>query len=83
MVWQLVALDKQQGTRLVVIWEVWQRLLAKCILAESGEQGKSAYGSTQLCAGLKAGIEGSLRAVWKTAVMAAVAKVAFWASDGS
>ncbi len=60
MAQQLVALDKQPATQPVGIREVWQRLLAKCILAEEGEQGKSACGSTQLCVRMKAGIEGSL-----------------------
>ena len=80
---RLVALDKRPGTRPVGIGEVWQRLLAKCVLAEVGEQGKSACGSTQLCAGLEAGIEGSLHAVRKTAALAAAADVDFWAGDSS
>ncbi len=78
-----MALDKQPGNRPVGIGEVWQRLLAKCVLAEVGEQGKSACGSTQLCVGLKAGIEGSLHAVWKTAALAAATNIAFWAGDSS
>ena len=60
---RLVALDKQPGVRPLGIGEVWERLWAKCVLGEAGQQGKLACGSSQLCAGLEAGIEGAIHAV--------------------
>ena len=60
---RLVALDKCPGTRPVGIGEIWRRLMAKCGLKVCGEDAKAACGSTQLCAGLEAGIEGALHAV--------------------
>ena len=55
---RLVALDKCPGVRPLGIGEVWRRAIAKCVLAECGDDAKAACGSTQLCAGLEAGIEG-------------------------
>ena len=60
---RLVALDKCPGVRPVGIGEVWRRAIAKCVLAECGDDAKAACGSTQLCAGLEAGIEGAIHAV--------------------
>jgi hypothetical protein len=60
---RLVALDKQPGVRPLAIGEIWQRCIAKGNLAGSGAEAKGACGSTQLCAGLEAGIEGALHAV--------------------
>jgi hypothetical protein len=36
--------------------------VSKCVLKECGREGKTACGSTQLCAGLEAGIEGAVHA---------------------
>ena len=47
----------------MAIGEVLRRLLAKCLLAVCGADAKAACGSTNLCAGLEAGIEGALHAV--------------------
>ena len=56
----LVALDKCPGVRPVGIGESWRRLMAKCVLAVGGESVKNACGSTQLCGGLEAAIEGAV-----------------------
>ncbi|KAL7523721.1 hypothetical protein ACHAWF_002319 [Thalassiosira exigua] len=50
---RLAALDKNPDRRCV----------AKCVLKECGEDAKAACGSTQLCAGLKAGIEGAIHSM--------------------
>ena len=60
---RLVALDKQPGVRPVGIGEVLRRLIAKCVLAECADDAKTACASTNLCAGLEAGIEGAPHAV--------------------
>ena len=60
---RLVALDKQPGVRPLGIGEIWLRAVSKCVLKDCGKEGKDACGSTQLCAGLEAGIEGALHAV--------------------
>ncbi len=60
---RLVALDKCPGVRPLGIGEVWRRAIAKCALKVCGEDAKTACGSTQLCAGLEAGIEGAMHAV--------------------
>ena len=59
---RLVALDKQPGVRPLGIGESWMRAVAKLVLTELGRDGKAACGSTQLCAGLEAGIEGAIHA---------------------
>ena len=64
---RLVALDKQPGVRPLGIGESWLRCVSKCVLRECGKEGKAACGSTQLCAGLEAGIEGAIHAVRKKA----------------
>jgi hypothetical protein len=60
---RLVALDKCPGVRPLGIGEVWRRAIAKCALVVCGEDAKTSCGSTQLCAGLEAGIEGAMHAV--------------------
>ena len=51
-----VALDKGPGVRPVGIGEIWKRGMAKCTLNILGEDAKADCGSTNLCAGLEAGI---------------------------
>ena len=63
MACRLVALDKQPGVRPVGIGEIWRRAISKCALTVCGEDAKAACGSTNLCAGLEAGIEGALHSV--------------------
>mgnify|MGYP006186617991 CR=1 FL=1 len=64
---RLVALDKQPGVRPLGIGECWLRAVSKCVLKECGREGKAACGSTQLCAGLEAGIEGAIHSIRKKA----------------
>ena len=63
MVCRLVALDKRPGVYPVVIVETLWRALAKFVLRASGDQAKVVYGNLQLCAGIQAGIDGSMHNV--------------------
>ncbi len=47
----------------MAVGEIWQRCITTGNLVGSGAEAKGACGSVQLCAGLKAGIEGALHAV--------------------
>ena len=60
---RLVALDKQPGVRPMGVEETLRRVLAILVMRAAGDQAKTACGNLQLCAGLKAGIEGSTHAV--------------------
>jgi hypothetical protein len=60
---RLVALDKQPGVWPVAIVEIRQWCIAKGNLVDSGAEAKGTCGSVQLCAGLEAGIEGTLHVV--------------------
>jgi hypothetical protein len=60
---RLVALDKEPGTRPIGIGESYSRLLAKCVLKVVGPDATVACGALNLCAGLKAGIEGAVHAM--------------------
>ena len=81
MACRLVALNKQPGVRSLGIGEVWRRGLAKCILVCCGEDAKAAFGSTNLCAGLEAGIEGALHAVSARAALANTLDFGEWEID--
>ena len=70
MTCRIVALDKQPGVRPLGIGEVWQRVLAKYIIACCKEDAKAVCGSTDLRVGLEAGIEGALHAVSARAALA-------------
>ena len=63
MACRLVALDKRPGVRPVGIGETLCRSLAKLVMRAAGDQAKTACGNLQMCAGLKAGIEGATHAV--------------------
>ena len=63
MACRLVALDKRPGLRPMGIGEMLRRALAKLVMRAAGDQAKTACGNFQLCAGLKAGIEGATHAV--------------------
>ena len=63
MACRLVALDKLPGTRPLGIGETYRRLMAKCILQCIGDRATSACGNYNLCAGLKAGIEGAVHVI--------------------
>ena len=47
----------------MVIGETLYQALAKLIMRAAGDQSKTACGNLQLCAGLKAGIEGATHAL--------------------
>ena len=64
---RLVGLDKQPGVRPVGIGNAWLRCVSKVVVKECGHEAKMACGSTQLCAGLEAGIEGALHAAVRRA----------------
>ena len=59
----LLVIDKIQGIRPVGIEEMLRQDLAKPVMRAAGDQAKTACGNLQLCAGLKAGIEGATHAV--------------------
>ena len=63
MACRLVALDKRPGVCTVGIGETLCQALAKLVMREAGEQAKTACCNLQLCAGLKAGIEGATHAM--------------------
>ncbi|KAL7524815.1 hypothetical protein ACHAXR_004326, partial [Thalassiosira sp. AJA248-18] len=59
--------DKLPGVRPLGCGEIWMRLIADCEHAQSKGGATIACGNTQLCAGLKSGIEANLhavRAIW-------------------
>ena len=45
------------------IGEKLRRALAKLVMRAAGDQAKTACGNLQMCAGLKAGIEGTIHAL--------------------
>ena len=65
----LVALNKQPRVCPVGIGETLCRTLAKLLMKAAGDQEKTVCGNLQLCAGLKASIEGATHAVgqWRLA----------------
>ncbi|KAL7525951.1 hypothetical protein ACHAXR_001236, partial [Thalassiosira sp. AJA248-18] len=59
--------DKRPGVRPLGCGEIWMRLIADCDHEQSKSGATIACGNTQLCAGLKSGIEANLhavRAIW-------------------
>ena len=76
-----MALDKEPGVRPVGIGEIWKRAVAKCALKIVGEDAKGACGSTNLCAGLEAGIEGALHSVSSRAADAHSMEFGDWEVD--
>ena len=59
----LVVLDKRPGVSPVGIGEALLWALAKLVMRAAGEQAKMVCGNLQMCAGLKARIEGETHAV--------------------
>ena len=59
----LIALDKPPGVRLVGVGETWRCLLSKIVLKVTGPEATMAYQYDQLCAGLKAVIDGAVHVV--------------------
>ena len=76
-----MALDKGPGVRPLGIGEIWKRGIAKCALKIVGEDAKAACGSTNLCIGLEAGIEGALHAVSARAADAQIIEFGEWEVD--
>ena len=69
MVCCLVTLDKCPGIRPMGIGESLRRLMAKLVLATTGHQATAACGIDNLCAGLPAGIEGSVHTLQLVAAL--------------
>lgn len=64
----LVALDKCPGIHPIGIGEICRRLFAKCLLSKAATEATEACNTNQLCAGLKAWIEGAVHVtneVWE------------------
>ena len=64
----LIGLDKFPGIEPVVVYETWQRILAKFVLVVTGEEAKEACGTEQIFGGFEAGTERGVQAVrllWK------------------
>ena len=60
---RLIALDKHPGVRPVRVGENWIQLFAKCVLKVMGPEATNGCQDDQLCAGLKAGIDGAVHGV--------------------
>ncbi len=73
-----VALDKCPGVRPLGIGEVWMRLWSDCCHMKTKAAETTACGNTQLCAGLRSGIEANLHAV-----CAIWPQSAGWTEDGA
>jgi uncharacterized protein YsxB (DUF464 family) len=56
-------MDKFLGVCPIGIGDVWRRLVAKCVLTGAGHSANTSCGSDQLCAGLRAGIDGAIHGV--------------------
>jgi len=64
---QMLVADKKPGVRPLACGEIWMRLWADFLNTETKAGATTACGNVNLCAGLRAGIEGNLhavRAVW-------------------
>ena len=59
----LIALDKQPGVWSVVVGETWRSLFAKIVLRVTGPEATMSCQDEQLCAGLKAVIDGAVHVV--------------------
>ena len=60
---RLIALDKQPGVRPVGVGETWRRIFVNIVLKVMGPEATMAFQDNQLCAGLKAGIDGVIHGV--------------------
>ena len=60
---RLIELDKQPGVHMVGVGETWRCLFAKCVLKVVGPEATNACQYDQLCAGLKAVIDGVIHNV--------------------
>ena len=57
---RLIEIDKQTGIRPVGVGEMWRRRFSKILLKVTGLEATMAYQDDQLCAGIKAGIDGTI-----------------------
>ena len=62
---------------------MWRRAIVKCTLKACSEDDKAACGSTNLCAGLEAGIKGVLHLVNKMATDGKTMEFGEWEVDDS
>ena len=65
----LTTLDKQPVVRPVNVGETWRHLFIKCVIRVTVSEATSVCQYAQLCAGLKAGIYGTIHgvyAIWDT-----------------
>ena len=65
---RLIALDKQPGIIPVSVGETWRRLMKKCLLQVTGQEGKATWGTNQLVGGVEERIEGGIqdmRVLWE------------------
>ena len=60
---RFISLDKHPGVRPVGVGETWRRLFSKIILTVKGLEATMVCHDDQLCAGLKAGINGAIQGV--------------------
>ncbi|KAL7461856.1 hypothetical protein ACHAXS_002258, partial [Conticribra weissflogii] len=63
MATRAVAFNKFPGIRPISIGESYRRLWARLIISQTRDQAKAACNTTELCAGLEAGIDGAIHAV--------------------
>ncbi len=63
MATRAVAFNKFPGVRPISIGESYRRLWARLIISQTRDQAKAACNTTELCAGLEAGIDGAIHAV--------------------
>ena len=59
----LIALEKQPGVHPVGVGEMWRHLFVKILLKVTGSEATMECQYDQLCAGLKAGIDGAIHGV--------------------
>jgi hypothetical protein len=60
---RMLAGNKKPGVRNLAFREIWLRLWVDCLNSEAKVGVTSVCGNINLCAGLRAGIEGNLHAV--------------------
>ena len=63
MMCRLIVLDKMTSIRPVCIGDIWHHLLVKCLFQVTGEEAEIACGASQLCGGIRAGIEAGIHAM--------------------
>ena len=60
---RLIGLDKHEGMRPVGVVEIWRHIFDNIVLKVTGPDATITYKDYQLCAGLKAGIDGAFHGV--------------------